>query len=95
MYESSNNDNRNKDYKLQLHNALWKRVQLQMPDSSYKLVSRPINTVEFLKQPELIDRIKIAQDNSNYFKFRFPHLENTIKRGLEFVNKELNKQVEN
>jgi hypothetical protein len=95
MYERSNNDNRNKDYKLNLHNALWKRVQIQMPDSTYKLVSRPINTFEFLKQPELIDRIKIAQDNSNYYKYRFPQIEFTITKGLDFVNEELNKQLAN
>ena len=53
-------------------------------------MSRPINTLEFLKQTELIDRIKISQDNSNYFKFRYSNIENTIKRGLDFVNKELN-----
>jgi hypothetical protein len=93
-YEKSENDNRNKDYRLQLHNALWKRIQIQMPDQSFKLVSRPINTVGFLKQPELLDRIKIAQDNLNYLKYRFPELERTLKRGLNFVNIELDAKLE-
>ena len=93
--KSSEDDNRNKDYKLNLHNALWKRIQIQMPDKSYKLVSRPINTEEFLKQPELIDRIKIAQDNLNYLRFRFPHLEAIYKRGIGMVNKELDMQMSN
>ena len=93
-YENSDNDNRNKDYKLQLHNALWKRIQIQMPDQSFNLVSRPINATGFLKQTELLDRIKIAQDNLNYLRYRFPELERTLKRGLYFVNRELETPLE-
>ena len=63
-----------------------------MPDKSYKIVSRPISNEMFLKQPKLIDRIKIEQDNLNFIKFRMPHFEYTIKRGLDLVNKELNNQ---
>ena len=85
---------RNKDYKLQLHNALWKRVQMQMPDTSYKIVSKTINNEEFLKQSELLDRIKIEQDNLNFISFRMPHLEIIIKRGLDLINKELGHQDE-
>jgi len=85
----------NKDYTLQLHNSLWKRVQIQLPDKSYKIVSRPISNEMFLKQPELIDRIKIAQDNLSYIKFRMPHFENIIKRGVVLVNKELENQKSN
>ena len=95
FFERSEEDNRNKDYKLNLHNALWKRSQVQMPDKSYKLISTPINTIEFLKQPELLDRIKIAQDNLNYTNFRLPDLESILKRGLDLVNKELSIQVTN
>ena len=80
------------DYKLQLHNSLWKRIQIQMLDKSYKIVSRPINNEMFLKQPEIIDRIKIAQDNVNRIKFIMPQFENTIKRGADLVNKELDNQ---
>jgi len=85
----------NKDYILQLNNALWKRVQIQLPDKSYKIVSRPISNEMFLKQPELIDRIKIAQDNLSYIKFRMPHFENIIKRGIVLVSKELENQKSN
>ncbi|WP_420322924.1 DUF6090 family protein [Flagellimonas sp.] len=90
--KSSDEANRNKDYKLNLHNALWKHVQIQMPDESYKIVSRPINSEGFLQQPELLDRIKVAQDNMNYKKFRLDYLKNIITFGIDLVNKELNNQ---
>tara|TARA_R110002051_G_scaffold19027_1_gene53853 strand:+ start:2242 stop:3003 length:762 start_codon:yes stop_codon:yes gene_type:complete len=85
----------NTDYIFQLHTSLWKRVQIQLPDKSYKIVSRPISNEMFLKQPELIDRIKIAQDNLNYIKFRMPDFENTIKAGVFLVSKELENQKSN
>jgi len=90
-YEMMEASRSNEDYKLQLHNSLWKHVQIQLPDNSYKIVSRPINNESFLKQPELIDRIKIAQDIFYYTKFQMPHLENTIKAGIDIVNKEIDK----
>lgn len=82
---------RNHDYKLQLHNQLWKRVQVPMPDGTYKIVSRPIDPEKFLQQPELLDRIKIAQDNLNFYKYKIPHIKSTIEKGLDLVNTELNK----
>ena len=82
----------NKDYELELHNALWKRIKIQMPDKSYKIVSRPINNEEFLKRPELIDRIKIEQDKLNYINFAMNMLKFRIEKGLEIINAELNKE---
>ncbi|MEN2283277.1 DUF6090 family protein [Algoriphagus sp. SE2] len=90
-YEMMEARHSNEDYKLQLHNSLWKRVQIQLPDNSYKIVSRPINNESFLKQPELIDRIKIAQDILSYTQFQMPILENAIKEGIDIVNKEIDK----
>jgi len=84
-------DSRNKDYKLQLHNALWKRIQIPMPDGSFKIVSATINNDKFLSQPELIDRIKIAQDNLNFIRVRLPEFEFTLKQSLEMINNEINK----
>lgn len=82
---------RNHDYKLHLHNKLWKRVQVLLPDGTYKIVSHPIDPENFLHQPELLDRIKIAQDNLNFYKYKIPHIKSTIEKGLKLVNKELNK----
>lgn len=80
---------RNHDYKLQLHNKLWKRVQVVTPEGTYKVVSRPIDPENFLQQPELLDRIKIAQDNLNFYKHKIPHINSTIEKGLLLVNREL------
>lgn len=81
---------RNKEYKLELHNKLWERVQIQMADNSYKIVSRPINASEFLQQKELIERIKIEQDNLNFTMIRMPQIEGIIKKTIELVNAEIN-----
>ncbi|GAA4268161.1 DUF6090 family protein [Hyunsoonleella aestuarii] len=95
FFKESDEDTRNKDYKLQLHNKLWKRIQIQMPNKNYKIVSSPINSTEFLKQEELLDRIKIAQDNLNYTNFRIPGLEMIIKGGINIIDKELGKRLQN
>jgi len=89
FYESRIADVSIKDYELQLHNSLWKRVQIQMSDKSNKIVSRPINNEMFLKQPELVDRIKIEQDVLNIVKFGIPRFENGTKRCIDLLNKEL------
>ena len=89
FYESRITDVSNKDYKLQLHNSLWKRVQIQMSDKGNKIVSRPINNEIFLKQPELLDMIKIEQDILNIVKSGIPRFEYVTKRGVDLLNKEL------
>ena len=81
----------NEDYKLQLDNSLWKRVLIQMPDKSYEIASIPINNETFLKQPELIDRIHVAQIILTYTQLQMPILENAIKEGIDIVNKEIDK----
>ena len=85
-------DPTNKEYKLQLHNALWKRVQIQLPNQRIKLVSRPINSEQFLKQPELIDRIKIEQDNMNMFNYWMSGFERSIENCLNAIDQELSKE---
>jgi len=80
----------NKDYKLTLHNALWKRIRIHLPDKSFKLVSRPINSEAFLSQPELMDRIKIEQDFASAFSFWMSNFQRGVEYCLDAVNKELN-----
>ena len=77
------------EYKLRLHNALWKRIRIQMPDNSYKLVSQPIDSENFLKKDELLDRIKIEQDIVNVYNFWMQHFRRSVENCLEAVNKEL------
>jgi len=79
-----------KDYKLQLHNALWKRIRIQLPDKSFKLVSRPINSEDFLSQSELLDRIKIEQDFVSAYSFWMSHFQGIVQYCLGAVNQELN-----
>ncbi|WP_242156335.1 DUF6090 family protein [Aestuariivivens sediminis] len=81
-----------KDYKLQLHNALWKRIRIQLPDKTFKLVSRPINNENFLSQTELVDRIKIEQDFVSAFSFWISHFQRTVEYCLDAVNQELNNE---
>ena len=90
FFKSIEKDVTNQEYKLNLHNALWKRIQIQMPDNSLKLVSRPINSEEFINEPDLIDRIKIEQDNLSSLTIRLPYFKNIIENTLLFVNQELN-----
>lgn len=79
-----------KDYKLNLHNALWERIRIQLPDKSYKLVSKPINSELFLNQSELLDRIKIEQDVVSLFHFWMQRFKSIVEDCLDEVNKELN-----
>ncbi|WP_242083876.1 DUF6090 family protein [Aestuariivivens sediminis] len=81
-----------KDYKLQLHNALWKRIRIQLSDKTFKLVSRPINNENFLSQTELVDRIKIEQDFVSAFSFWISHFQRTVEYCLDAVNQELNNE---
>ena len=79
-----------KDYKLQLHNALWKRIRIQLPDESFKLVSRPINSEAFLSQSELLDRIKIEQDFVSAYSFWMSNFQRMVENCLDDLNQELN-----
>lgn len=79
----------NKDYKLKLHNALWKRIRIQLPDKSFKLISRPIDSEAFLSQPELMDRIKIEQDFVSAFSFWMSNFQRMVEYCLDAVNQEL------
>ncbi|MDU8884555.1 DUF6090 family protein [Yeosuana sp. MJ-SS3] len=79
-----------KDYKLKLHNALWKRIRIQLPNKSFKLVSRPINNENFLSQTELVDRIKIEQDFVSAYSFWMSHFQGIVQYCLGAVNQELN-----
>jgi len=79
----------NKDYKLKLHNALWKRIRIQLPNNSFKLVSRPINSEAFLSQSELLDRIKIEQDFVSAYSFWNNNFQKGVEYCLDAVNQEL------
>ncbi|WP_190808324.1 DUF6090 family protein [Flagellimonas sp. S3867] len=81
----------NKKYQLDLHNALWKRISIQLANGSWKLVSRPINSEAFLEQPELIDRIKIAQDNLSSINGTMGYLKYIMDSCSKLVENELNK----
>lgn len=76
-------------YKMKLHNALWKRVKIQLPDGSYKLVSRTIDNENFLNQTELLDRIKIEQDDMNILYFWLNKFNRDVSYCLDAINKEL------
>ena len=80
----------NKDYKLKLHNALWKRVRIQLPDKSFKLVSKPINGEDFLSRSELMDRIKIEQDFVSAYSFWIRNFQGMVKTCLDAIDEELN-----
>ena len=90
FFNNIENDITNQEYELSLHNALWKRVQVQMPDNSFKLISTPVNRDKFLDQTELIDRIKIEQDNLNSMTGRMSYFKYVIEDGLNLLNKNLN-----
>ena len=77
------------DYKLSLHNALWKRIRIKMPDNSYQLVSQPLDGKNFLNQTELLDRMKLEQDVVNLYNFWLRDVQRSVERCLEVVNKEL------
>ena len=79
----------NNDYKLSLHNALWKRVRIKTPDNIYKLVSQPIDRENFLNQMKLLDRIKIEQDIVNLYNFWLKDVQRSVQNCLKAVNKEL------
>ncbi|WP_053989847.1 DUF6090 family protein [Mangrovimonas sp. TPBH4] len=79
----------NNDYKLSLHNALWKRIRIKMPDNTYKLVSQPLDRANFLNQTEFLDRIKIEQDIVNMYNFWLGNVERDVQKCLEVVSKEL------
>lgn len=89
FFNNIENDITNQEYELSLHNALWKRVQVQMPDNSFKLISTPVNRDKFLDQTELIDRIKIEQDNLNSMTGRMSYFKYVIEDGLNLLNKNL------
>ncbi|MEZ4803061.1 MAG: DUF6090 family protein [Gelidibacter sp.] len=90
LFEYAYNDNSSEsDYQLQLHNSLWKRIVIHNPDGRWKIVSRPKDGNSFLKQPELVDRIKIAQDNLGSFMYRLNDVETVITECLKSVEKEL------
>lgn len=78
-----------KDYKLQLHNKLWKRIQIQLPNKEFKIVSKPIDGEMFLNQSELIDRIKIEQDVVSALNLWFNVFQRTVQNCLRAVNQEL------
>lgn len=79
------------EYKLQLHNALWKREQKQFPDKRWKIISSPINNEFFLKQYELIDRIKIEQDLLQSINGLLNVVDIVLKDCLNAVNQALEK----
>lgn len=81
--------NQGNAYKLKLHNALWKRIRVQKPDGSWKIVSKPINNQSFLNQNELLDRIKIEQDVLNSVNGTLNFINIKLKDCLTAVDKEL------
>ena len=71
-----------------MHDALWKRTLIRLPDSSYKLVSIPLDS-RILDKKELLDRIKIEQDMASNFIHRLNYFESTLNYGLQLVSDEL------
>jgi len=74
--------------KIRLHNSIWKRKQIQLPDKSWKIVSTPIEE-GILLTSELLDRIKIEQDNANIYSFWINNLEIMLKETIGAIETEL------
>lgn len=74
--------------KTRLHNNLWKRIQVQLPDDSWKIVSVP-REEDILRKGDFIDRIKIEQDNANVYYFWIEIYENTLRSAIALIEKEL------
>lgn len=82
-------DNLREDHDITaIHDALWKRTLIRLPDSTYKLVSIPLNN-RILDKKELLDRIKIEQDMASNFIYRLNYFESTLDYGLQLVTDEL------
>jgi hypothetical protein len=71
-----------------IHDAIWKRTLLRLPDSTYKIVSTPLDN-RILDKKELLDRIKIEQDMASNFISRLKYFESTLNYGLQLVSDEL------
>ncbi len=71
-----------------LHNSLWDLTTIQLPDGTRKIVSKPQSS-DFLKQPELIERLKIEQDVMSFNKMHLNNLEQIVDRGIGLVEQDI------
>ena len=71
-----------------LHNALWTRIITTASGGQKKIVSRPKNK-DFLKQQELIERLKIEQDVMSFNKMHIALLKQMIDEGIQLVENNL------
>jgi hypothetical protein len=73
-----------------LHNALWKLTVIDAPDGTRKIVSRPRSN-SFLKQPELLQRMKIEQDVMSFNQMHLRNLQRILDEGIKLVEQDLQK----
>ncbi len=71
-----------------LHNSLWELTIINLPDGTKKIVSKP-KKADFLKQPELIERLKIEQDVMSFNKMHLNNLERIVDKGIELVEQNI------
>lgn len=71
-----------------LHNALWELTVIDVSDNNKKIISKP-KSASFLKQPELIQRMKIEQDIMSFNKMHIRNLERTVNEGIKLVEIDL------
>ena len=71
-----------------LHNALWVRIVITLPDGNKKIVSKPKND-SFLSQIELIERMKIEQDIMSFNKGHLRTLQVLVDEGINLVESEI------
>ncbi len=71
-----------------LHNALWVRIVITEPNGKKKIVSKPKSSA-FLRQIELIERMKIEQDIMNFNKGHIQNLQFLVDQGIKLVESEL------
>ncbi len=71
-----------------LHNALWELTVIDVSDDSKKIVSKP-KSESFLRQPELIQRMKIEQDIMSFNKMHLRSLEYMVEEGIKLVESDL------
>lgn len=71
-----------------LHNALWSRTVINVSDKEKKIVSRPKNS-NFLRQQELIERMKIEQDVMSFNKMHIANLQRIVDEGIALVENDL------
>ena len=71
-----------------LHNSLWDLTIIHLPDGTRKIVSKPKST-DFLKQPQLIERLKIEQDVMSFNTIHLNNLKRIVDAGIELLEQDI------